>query len=143
MLYSSGVDRLRFACRRGCVDCCTEPGFVYLTEEDLKRAAALLRLTPREFEKRYVYRTQHLLRLRKPRGAQCPFLEPGGCRIHAAKPTQCRAFPFWPELIESAREWRKLGRRCRGVGRGPVIPAQAVQRIANEMREGYPSMYEE
>lgn len=137
------MNRLRFACQRGCVDCCDEPGFVYLTPEDLKRAAALLDLTPREFEKRFVYRTRHLLRLRKPRGAQCPFLEADGCRIHAAKPTQCRAFPFWPEMIESGREWKKLARRCRGVGRGRLVPVEAVQRIANEMREGYPSMYEE
>ena len=137
------MNGLRFRCLRGCIECCNEPGFVYLAEADLAPAAALLHLTPRQFEKRHVYRTKHLLRLRKPIGAQCPFLAPAGCRIHSAKPTQCRAFPFWPELIAPPSAWREAARRCPGIGRGKVVPLQAVERLANDMREGYPEMYPE
>jgi len=116
-------------------------GWVYLTEADLKRAAAWLGLNAREFEQRYVYRTRHLLRLRKPRHTQCPFLTGDGCAIHPAKPTQCRTFPFWPELISSAKAWRTLARLCPGVGQGELAPFAAVQRIADEMLSAYPSMY--
>ncbi len=140
--YPVWVEKVRFSCVPGCVKCCDEPGFVYLTESDLKRAAALLGLTACQFERKYVYRTTHLLRLRKPRGKQCPFLGLAGCKIHKANPTQCRAFPFWPELIASKTEWSKAARRCPGIGRGSFVPLEAVQRIANEMREGYPTMYE-
>ncbi len=41
------------------------------------------------------------MRLRVPRRSHCHFLFDGGCAIHPAKPTQCRIFPFWPELVES------------------------------------------
>jgi Fe-S-cluster containining protein len=133
----------RFRCLAGCTKCCEAKGYVYLAEDDLKRAAALLGMSARAFEERYVYRTAHLLRLRKPRGAECPFLGEGGCRIHEAKPTQCRAFPFWPELVGSAREWRRAARECPGIGRGRRIPAEAALRIAGEMRESYPGMYGE
>jgi Fe-S-cluster containining protein len=134
---------VRFTCIRGCINCCQQRGFVYLTEEDLRRAAVFLCLTPRKFERRYVYRTRHLLRLRKPRGAECPFLEGQGCGIHPAKPTQCRAFPFWPELIEDRGEWRETARYCPGIGRGGLVSIETVRQATEEMREGYPTMYTE
>ena len=108
----------------------------------MRRAAAFLGLTPRAFESKYVYRTRHLLRLRKPPGAECHFLTESGCSIHPAKPTQCRAFPFWPEVTASRDEWKKLNSYCPGIGQGGVVPEEAVVRITNEMREAYPAMYE-
>ncbi len=139
--YSSRVDGLRFACRPGCTACCDVKGYVYLTEVDLVKAAALLRISPGAFERRYVYRTRHLLRLLKPRASQCHFLKNGGCSIHPAKPTQCRTFPFWPEHVGTRVSWNNLKEYCPGVGEGDMVPVQAVQRIANEMREAYPGMY--
>src|SRR3974390_3722291 len=101
------MDELRFTCQPGCTRCCEQKGYVYITEDDLRRAARLLGMTDAAFERKYVYRTRHLLRLRKPRGRQCHFLSGGGCRIHPAKPVQCRLFPFWPELVERPDEWRR------------------------------------
>lgn len=132
---------VRFTCQPGCTSCCRETGYVYLSEDDLERAAAFVGLTLARFEARYVYRTKHLRRLRKPRGAQCPFLDAQGCSIHPAKPTQCRAFPFWPELMESPREWRRVARYCPGIGQGTMLPTEALLRPLNEMRESYPAMY--
>jgi Fe-S-cluster containining protein len=82
------------------------------------------------------------MRLRVPQEATCPFLEEGGCSIHPAKPTQCRIFPFWPELLESRREWKKAARYCPGIGKGPLIQIEKVKAQAAEMREGYPTMYD-
>ena len=87
------TETIRFACQPGCTKCCDMEGFVYLTEADLNKAAKFLNLTPEEFEKRYVYRTAHQRRLRKPRASQCTFLTAEGCSIHSVKPTQCRLFP--------------------------------------------------
>jgi Fe-S-cluster containining protein len=133
---------LRFECQRGCTACCDTSGFVFLTEEDLLRAAAFLAITAAEFEKRYVYRTRHVIRLRKPAEKQCPFLEPGvGCTIHPAKPTQCRLFPFWPELVENRRNWRRAGQRCPGIGKGELIQIGTAVETASEMKQAYPSQY--
>lgn len=132
---------LRFECQPGCTACCTQQGFVYLTEPDLLRAAAFLGMSPAEFERRYVYRTRHRLRLRVPREAQCYFLRGDGCSIHPAKPTQCRIFPFWPELLESRREWKKSARYCPGMGKGPLIQIEDARQQAQAMRQAYPEMY--
>ena len=132
---------LRFTCQPGCTACCDQSGFVYLTEDDIVRAAKFTRMTPAAFEKRYVYRTRHERRFRKPRDRQCPFLESNGCAIHPAKPTQCRTFPFWPELVESRAEWNKTGRWCPGIGKGPLIQIGTAMEMAEEQRLAYPEMY--
>src|SRR5215470_11055878 len=106
---------LRFACQPGCTRCCDMEGLVYLSEDDLKRAAKFVGMTARAFERKYVYRTAHQMRFRKPPDRQCPFLEEHGCSIHPAKPTQCRTFPFWPETIERKATWEVTARYCPGI----------------------------
>ena len=135
------AEALRFECQPGCTACCTQRGFVYLTEADLTRAARFLGMTAAAFERQYVYRTRRLLRLRVPREAQCHFLREGGCSIHPAKPTQCRIFPFWPELVDSRREWKKTARYCPGMGKGPLVQIATARAQAEEMRQAYPGMY--
>jgi len=132
---------LRFECQAGCTECCRQRGFVYLSEEDIPRAARFLGMTAGEFERRYVYRTRHKIRLRTPRDSQCHFLRDHGCSIHPAKPTQCRIFPFWPELIERRREWHKTARYCPGMGQGPLIQIESARAMSREMREAYPELY--
>jgi len=132
---------LRFECQPGCTECCQQRGFVYLTEADLVQAAAFLGMTPAAFERRYVYRTRKRLRLRVPSDSTCHFLVGDGCSIHPAKPTQCRIFPFWPELVESRREWKKTARYCPGMGKGPLIQIETARDEAREMREQHPEMY--
>ncbi|MCE5310512.1 MAG: YkgJ family cysteine cluster protein [Acidobacteriales bacterium] len=132
---------LHFACQQGCIDCCDTRGYVYLTGEDLRSAAHFISLTAEEFERRYVYRTRHLLRLRKPPDRQCPFLSAQGCLIHPVKPTQCRLYPFWPEIVERADDWRAESVRCRGIGKGHLVQIGTAIETANQMRAAYPTMY--
>lgn len=132
---------LRFECQPGCTNCCRQTGFVYLTETDLVRIADFLGMTSAAFERAYVYRTKHLLRLRVPRETQCHFLREDGCSIHAVKPTQCRIFPFWPELMDDKREWRKTAAWCPGIGQGELVQIETARTAADEMRSAYPSMY--
>lgn len=133
---------VRFTCQPGCIRCCTQEGRVYLTEEDVARAAKFVGMTRRAFEKKYVYRTRHEIRLRKPRGKQCFFLLEHGCGIHPAKPTQCRTFPFWPELVEQPAAWKWAASYCPGIGKGPLIQIGTALEMAEEQRKAYPRMYE-
>jgi len=99
-----------------------------LTEEDLARAARFLGMTCASFERKFVYRTRNLRRLRVPRASRCHFLNETGCSIHPAKPAQCSAFPFWPEALKSARGWRKIARFCPGIGKGPLMSLKLGER---------------
>jgi uncharacterized protein len=135
------MDGLRFTCQPGCTNCCDQSGFVYLSEQDLKRAARFVRMSAKAFEEKYVYRTANQRRFRKPPDKQCPFLEDHRCSIHPAKPTQCRTFPFWPELVENRKEWNRTARYCPGIGKGPLIQIGTAMEIAEEQRQAYPEDY--
>jgi Fe-S-cluster containining protein len=135
------AEALRFECQPGCTECCRQRGFVYLSDADILRAAAYLRMTAEAFERTYVYRTARRARFRVPAASTCWFLHDGGCSIHEAKPTQCRIFPFWPEMVESRREWAKTARYCPGMGKGPLIRIESARAQAGEMRQAYPALY--
>jgi Fe-S-cluster containining protein len=132
---------IRFTCLSGCTECCRQRGFVYLSEADLTRAAHYLGMTPASFERKYVHRSRNRLRLRVPRRVHCHFLKETGCGIHPAKPTQCRAFPFWPELVDHPREWKKTAAYCPGIGHGPLVRLSAARAEADEMRAALPKLY--
>lgn len=132
---------IRFTCQPGCTKCCEVTGYVYLTKDDLTRAAAFVKLSPKQFERRYVVRFKHQLRLRKPKIGQCHFLKDGGCSIHTVKPTQCRLYPFWPELVEDRAKWKLEGKFCPGIGKGELIQIGTACETASEMERAYPSMY--
>jgi hypothetical protein len=129
---------LRFQCQSGCTKCCDQRGFVYLTEEDLTRLAAYVGMSAAAFEKRYVYRTKNLRRLRVPRQTQCVFLKEDGCSVHIAKPLQCRTFPFWPDLVDDKQEWNKTAKWCPGIGKGPLVNIEKARAIAQTMRDADP-----
>jgi len=135
------AEAVRFECQPGCIECCRQQGYVYLNEDDIRRVAAYLGMTPKRFERKYVYRTKNRARLRIPAAANCHFLVDGGCSIHEAKPTQCRIFPFWPELVDSRRAWRKTAAYCPGIGKGPLIQIQTAREQAQEMRQAHPALY--
>lgn len=135
------MEGLRFECQPGCTKCCDTRGFVYITADDLVRMAAFTGLTPEEFEARYVYRTRHLLRLRKPRNKQCHFLLEGGCAVHPVKPVQCRLYPFWPEFLEYRDLWVEEGKKCPGIDKGPLVQIGQAMEIASGMKTAYPAIY--
>jgi len=133
---------MRFACQTGCTKCCRLRGWVYLTEADLHRAASYLGLTPAEFEFQHAIRYRHVFRLRKlPRGQdQCRFLTAEGCSIHPAKPTQCRAYPFWPSLVASRARWSLEAQFCPGINHGPLVQINTARAIANELPRAFPTL---
>lgn len=135
-----GKVNFRFECQRGCTNCCTQSGHVYLTEEDIDRIAAHLELDRETFEKRYVYRTRQQARLTVPRAHSCHFLLPDGCGIHEVKPLQCRVFPYWPENVTGRTAWKALRRYCPGVGVGPLVEIEAVRAQTASYREAFPDL---
>lgn len=54
----------------------------------------------------------------------CPLLDGDHCSVHAVKPAQCAAFPYWPELIEDGLRWRAAKSFCEGLDHpdGPFVP---------------------
>jgi Fe-S-cluster containining protein len=132
---------MRFSCQPGCTRCCTRKGWVYLGAEDVPRLAKFLGMSTDDFRRQHVYATRYRLRLRMHRSGQCPFLKADGCSVHPAKPTQCRTFPFWPELTEDQQELKATAQWCPGIGKGQVVPVATLEASARELRKAYPYLY--
>jgi uncharacterized protein len=127
--YAEG---LRFACLR-CGDCCRgEPGFVWIKPEEIEVAAKLLGLPVREFHQRYIRKAFGRLSLIELENGDCIMWSPKGCRMYAARPSQCRTFPFWREYVESPSAWEAAQKRCAGVGTGRLY---SVAEIRARMKE--------
>jgi Fe-S-cluster containining protein len=137
-LVQIGRQHFRFECQSGCTNCCTQPGEVYLTEDDVPRIAAYIGVGPEEFRKRYCVTAEDGLRLATPPGKACLFLLENGCSIHEVKPLQCRTFPFWPEHVRNKRAWKRLSAFCPGIGVGQVLPREDVRDQTQACFEAFP-----
>lgn len=121
---------LRFECQ-GSGKCCTshgEYGYVYLTLQDRRRLAKFLNLSTRSFTLKYCRQTDGFWHLKEENNQpDCQFLKNKRCQIYEARPTQCRTWPFWPEVM-NAKTWKKeVQAFCPGVGKGPVHSADYIR----------------
>jgi len=122
---------LRFECT-GCGACCTARGdyaYVYLNDDEVGALADELRLSVREFRKKYTFKDELGWTQLRFEGETCVFLEPGTrrCTVYGARPTQCRTFPFWRDLVAEGR-WTEGARAlCEGIGKGRLHRIEDVE----------------
>lgn len=121
---------IRFECQ-GSGKCCTSRGsygFVYLSLKDRQVFAKHFGLSTREFTRRYCAKTRGWFHLKEER-KECIFLDGNRCTAYAARPTQCRTWPFWPENM-NARAWnRDVVSFCPGVGKGRLYSKEEIQKL--------------
>lgn len=121
-----------FSCT-GCGDCCRGRGdyYVAVTPAEQQRIRRYLALSPAWFARRYIDRDDDGDSLRWEASGRCVFLSADDqCRIYPVRPRQCRTYPFWPEIVVSARAWNDESRHCEGMKRVTEIriPASAIGR---------------
>ena len=131
--YENG---LNFECT-GCGKCCRVDGDVWLAPEEVCSIMAHLgnsnddtsnndnddhdhdernESSVTDFRKKYIRaevsptngdESQSWMCLKRKEGA-CVFLDQRGqCGIYAARPVQCRTYPFWPSLLTDSQAWEK------------------------------------
>jgi len=124
--YAQG---LRFECT-GCGECCRarngKPSWVYVTIDERRRLAQHLKLSTSVFTRRYCEKSNGFFHLRSPT-SDCVFLDGARCTVYAARPGQCRTFPFWRENM-TQRVWEgQVARECEGVGRGRLWSPEEIE----------------
>lgn len=115
-------DGLRFQCT-GCGDCCTgAPGFVWVNKEEIEALAACLGIEPAAFEAKYVRDVGVRKSLNEFRNGDCVFFdgETRKCRVYAARPRQCRTWPFWDSNVRTPESWAGTCQVCPGSGKGKL-----------------------
>jgi Fe-S-cluster containining protein len=130
-------DGIRFQCQ-GSGKCCVshgEYGFVFLTLGDRQRFARHLGVTTHFFTRKYCDRTNGNWHLKEdPARLECMFLKNKACSVYEARPTQCRTWPFWPEVLNS-KTWKKdVLSFCPGVGRGKKWSVEEMLQISRQQQ---------
>jgi Fe-S-cluster containining protein len=120
-------DGLRFTCTR-CGHCCTgEPGFVWVTDEDLAAIATHRGEALDEVRSLYTRSTPRGRTLREQGNGDCVFYDRHqGCTVYPARPPQCRTWPFWESNVASPEAWERTRAVCPGSGRGELIPVEEI-----------------
>ena len=120
---------MKFECQESCGGkCCTfewgnGASFVFLTKADQERLELSYGLKVRlhiaesifDFTRFMPGKSQQAHILMTEKG--CPFFKEGKCGVYNERPTQCRTFPYWPELLKE-KNLEKVKEVCPGIGKG-------------------------
>ncbi|MCA8912053.1 MAG: YkgJ family cysteine cluster protein, partial [Planctomycetes bacterium] len=49
-----------------------------------------------------------------------------GCGIYEVRPTQCRTYPFWPDIMRAPETWQREAQQCPGIGQDTLVDAETV-----------------
>lgn len=126
-------DGLPFTCTQ-CGHCCNIEGYVWVSEEEIEILAKHLGLEVHEFGGRYLRRVGNRFSLKEKPNHECIFWDQG-CSVYAARPVQCRTFPFWPENIRDPKSWDRVVSECPGSGRGRKYSYEEIERLRRGIGE--------
>jgi len=126
---------LRFRCTR-CGHCCTgAPGFVWVTDEEIQAIAEYLHESVGRVTAAHTRVAHRGRSLREKQNGDCVFYDKtAGCTIYAARPGQCRTWPFWDCNVRTPEDWRQACEICPGSGQGDLIPPEEITRRLNVIR---------
>ena len=147
--YAEG---LKFTCTQ-CGNCCTGvPGHVWISDVEVARLAAYLKLSEEETIERYCRKVFGRISLKENRNARgehdCIFLKEdraerieggdGGetvvhtrrsCTVYPVRPLQCRTWPFWESNLSDPEIWKSSAARCHGMNRGRTFTANEMEAL--------------
>ena len=111
---------IRFECQ-GSGQCCVSRdgyGYVYMTKQDRIRMAQSLNMSTTAFTKKFCEKEDGLYHLIDGEEGRCLFLNGKSCGVYQGRPTQCRTWPFWPEVMNATVWEKEVAQFCPGVGTG-------------------------
>jgi hypothetical protein len=120
---------LRFKCT-GCGKCCTgSDGYVFLSPQDIEIMASHFQLSTEKFIDRYtrIVDSQICL-LDSPESDKCIFLKDNRCFAYAARPVQCRTFPWWLHNLDHPESWQCAASHCEGINHpdAPIVDGNSI-----------------
>lgn len=135
---------LRFRCLGPeCGDCCSGkhgPGAVWVNPQEMQALASHLGIPFDAFTRRYVRAIRDRYSLTERANHDCVFYDrERGCTVYAARPSQCRTYPFWSRVMALRASWESEAKACPGIGDpGGTVPAEEIRRALDEDGRRFP-----
>jgi Fe-S-cluster containining protein len=120
-------DGLRFTCTQ-CGHCCTgEPGYVWVSDDELAAIAEHRGESVKEVRDLYTRLASRGRTLREKANGDCVFYDrQRGCTVYPVRPAQCRTWPFWESNVATPADWERTCAVCPGSGHGELISAEEI-----------------
>jgi len=125
---------LRFTCT-GCGSCCTgEPGYVWVTREEIRRIARYQERDDEWLPGDLLRRVGFKYSLTEKSNGDCIFLQSSGngkriCSIYSVRPLQCRTWPFWTINLKNPSSWAYASDTCPGMNNGKQYDYDAIEEL--------------
>lgn len=125
---------LRFSCTQ-CGNCCTgEPGYVWVTREEIRRIARFLGREEEWLPPEELRRVGFKFSLTERSNGDCIYLQRNArgqrfCGIYPVRPLQCRTWPFWTSNLKSPRTWAEAAEMCPGMNNGKMHNFVAIEEV--------------
>lgn len=104
-----------FVCQM-CGSCCHGEGGIVVDGDDLVRLAAHLGIAPARCAELYTRAKGEKRVLTSSAEGACVFFREGqGCSVHVAKPSICRAWPFFRGNLLDPLSWELAQEACPGI----------------------------
>lgn len=135
--YADGV---KFRCLAPeCSDCCSGKrgeGYVWVNADEMEAIAAYLKMAFEKFTRSYIRQIDWSFSLIERPNHDCVFLKDGGCSIYEVRPTQCRTYPFWPDVMRAPETWQREGEQCPGIGADTLVDVGEIEKQLETDIEG-------
>jgi Fe-S-cluster containining protein len=116
---------IRFECQR-CGTCCTgDPGFIRISEREIRLLANFLQMPVQDLTRKHLKSIASGFTIAEEADGACRFYDEG-CRIYPVRPLQCRTYPFWFSQMRSQRQWDNAIRQCPGIGNGTLYSRERI-----------------
>ena len=130
---------IRFKCTQ-CSQCCYggKHAYVRANAQEIENIIAFMNIDLGTFKNDYLVKLvdhgygirmkQSLLTKAAGKEGHCALLdEIGKCSVYPVRPTQCRTYPFWPEILISEQKWNDEINRCEGINLGDVVDIEHIE----------------
>jgi len=122
---------LHFECTQ-CSKCCRfEPGYVFLSANDIDGLSKGTGIKRTAFINQYcrivVTGSGQRISLKEKDDYDCIFWNKGGCTVYPYRPLQCRAYPFWDSNLPAEKVWNSLEDQCPGINRGRLNSKELIE----------------
>lgn len=120
---------LQFECTQCGLCCSGEPGYVWVDAEEIQAMADAMDLSVDDFESKFIRKVGTDKSLKEYPDGDCILLDPENrtCLVYAARPTQCRTWPFWDSNLESKKAWKETCDECPGAGKGQLYTFEQIE----------------
>lgn len=119
------TDGINFECQQ-CSQCCdVENAIVYLSLSDQINISIFFKLSIKQTRDKFFKREFNRWVIDDKHPSKCRFLKSNICVIYPVRPTQCRLYPFWENLLKNKKKFYK--ENCPGIGKGKKISGEIIK----------------